>query len=146
MDPLSSWNEGKTKQSIIDFVQRVTKEGGTDYVPPNKRIAVFDNDGTLWCEQPLPVQLFFALDAAKEKAAKDPELAKTEPFKSLLAGELKSIAAQGLKGLLPIIKVTHTGMTLMEFEESVKNWLKTARHPKLNRPYTDVVYQPIRSS
>jgi phosphoglycolate phosphatase-like HAD superfamily hydrolase len=142
-DPLPSWNEGKTKQSILDFVSRVTKDGGTDYVPPNKRIAVFDNDGTLWCEQPLPVQLFFALDTAKEKAAKDPELFKTEPFKSLLAGDLKSIAAQGLKGFLPIFKITHSGMTLMEFDDSVRNWLKTARHPKLNRPYTEVVYQPM---
>lgn len=142
-DFLPSWNEGKAKQAILDFVSRVTTEGSSDFVTPNGRIAVFDNDGTLWCEQPLPVQLFFAFDAATKKASQHPELATSEPFKSLLAGDLKAIAAQGMKAIVPIIKLTHTGMTLMEFEESVRDWLKTARHPKLGRPFTELVYQPM---
>jgi len=142
-DPLPSWNEGKTKQAIKDFVARVTTEGSSDFVTPNKRIAVFDNDGTLWCEMPLPVQLFFAVDTAKAKAEADPKLGQTEPFKSLLEGGLKAVAAQGLKAVAEIVIATHTGMTVMEFEQSVRDWLKTARHPKLNRPYTEVVFQPM---
>jgi hypothetical protein len=106
---LPSWNEGAAKHAILDFVSRVTHEGGSDYVTPNKRIAVFDNDGTLWTEQPVPVQLYFAFDAAREKASESPELAKNEPFKSLLAGDLKGIAAQGMNALGEIIKLTHTG-------------------------------------
>lgn len=141
--PLCSWNEGPVKRAIFDFVKRVTNTGGQDYVRPNQRIAVFDNDGTLWCEQPLPVQLYFALDAAKEKALQDPELGEKEPFKSLLAGDLKAIASQGLKAIGEIIRVTHTGMTVKEFEESVAAWLKTAKHPKLNRRFTETVYQPM---
>jgi phosphoglycolate phosphatase-like HAD superfamily hydrolase len=142
-DPLPSWNDGRVKQSIMDFVARVTLAGGSDFVPPNQRIAVFDNDGTLWCEQPLPVQLFFAFDTAKQKASHDPALATTEPFKSLLAGDLKAVAAQGLKGIAPIMKLTHTGMTLMEFDASVREWLASARHPTFGCPFTDVVYQPM---
>ncbi len=142
-DYLPSWNESPAKLAILDFVGRVTREGGPDYVTPNKRIAVFDNYGTLWCEQPLPVQLYFAFEAAREKAAENPGLGEKEPFKSLLAGDLKAVAAQGLKGIGEIIKLTHTGMTMKEFEESVLTWLKAARHPKLDRPFTQVVYQPM---
>lgn len=140
---LPSWNEGTTKQAIINFVERVTSDGGPDYVAPNERIAVFDNDGTLWCEQPLPVQLYFAFDAARQKANENPELGKHEPFKSLLAGDLNAVAAQGLKGIGEIIKLTHTGMTIREFEESVLAWLTYARHPTLDLTFTHAVYQPM---
>src|SRR5262249_551506 len=143
IDPLPSWNEGKTKQAILDFVARITTEGSRDFVMPNKRIAVFDNDGTLWCEMPLPVQLFFAVDTAKAKAEADPKLGQTEPFKSLLEGGLKAVAAHGLKAVAEIVIATHTGMTVMAFEQSVRDWLKTARHPKFKRPYTEVVFQPM---
>jgi phosphoglycolate phosphatase-like HAD superfamily hydrolase len=142
-DLLPSWNEGITKQAITDFVRRVTRDGGPDYVTPNQRIAVFDNDGTLWCEQPMPVQLYFAVDAARKKAGEDPQLAAKEPFKSLLAGDFKSVGEQGIKAIGQIILQTHTGMTIREFEESARAWLKTARHPKLDRPFTQVVYQPM---
>ena len=133
----------RQKQAITDFVTRVTDEGGSDFAPQNTRIAVFDNDGTLWCEQPLPVQLFYALDAAKVKASNDPELANKEPFKTLLTGDTKAALSQGLKAVMEIVTVTHTGMTIKEFEESVAAWLETARHPTLNRPYTELVYQPM---
>ncbi len=142
-DPLPSWHDGPTKQAIIDFVTRVTDEGGSDFALPKQRIAAFDNDGTLWCEQPLPVQLYYALDAAKEKASNDPELAGKEPFKTLLTGDTKGTLTQGLKAVMEIVTVTHTGMTIKEFEESVAAWLQTARHPTLNRPYTECVYQPM---
>ncbi|MET0988548.1 MAG: HAD family hydrolase [Steroidobacteraceae bacterium] len=138
---LPSWNDCPAKQAIVRFVARVTR--GRDAVPPNERIAVFDNDGTLWAEQPVPVQIYFALDAAKERAASDPALKDQEPFKSLLAGDLKAVAAQGMKGLAAILKITHTGMTTVEYEASVRHWLQSARHPKLDRPYTRVVYQPM---
>lgn len=140
---LPTWNDGSTKQAIIDFVDKATKEGGPDYVLPNQRIAVFDNDGTLWCEQPLPVQLYFAFDAARVTAGKDSALSGKEPFKSLLAGDLKAVAEQGLNGIGEILKLTHTGMTIKEFEESVHRWLQKARHPKLDRLFTQVVYQPM---
>lgn len=140
---LPSWNECTAKQFIMDFVRRVTSQVSPDFVPENRRIAVFDNDGTLWAEQPVPVQLYFAFDAAKERAAVSDKLKQQEPFKSLLAGDLKAVAAQGLKGLAEILKLTHTGMTTVEYEDSVRRWLQTARHPKLGRPYTGVVYQPM---
>src|SRR5262245_26422737 len=136
-ETLPSWNDGATKQAIVDFVTRVTKEGGGDYVTPNQRIAVFDNDGTLWCEQPLPVQVYYAFDMAKAKAASDPELAKKEPFATLLAGDVKGVFAQGLNAVEEILVTTHTGMTIKEFEESVLTWLQTARHPTLDRPFTE---------
>lgn len=140
---LPSWNECAAKQAILDLVRRVTNQSGPDYVPENERIAVFDNDGTLWAEQPAPVQLFFAFDAAKERAEISTELKENEPFKSLLAGDLKAVAAQGLRGLAEILKLTHTGMTTAEYDDSVRRWLHRARHPKLGRPYTSVVYQPM---
>lgn len=140
---LPSWNDCAAKQAILDFVRRVTSHGESDYVPENERIAVFDNDGTLWSEQPAPVQLFFAFDAAKERASISAQLKNKEPFKSLLAGDLKAVAAQGLKGIAEILKLTHTGMTTVEYEDSVRRWLRTARHPKLGRPYTGVVFQPM---
>ena len=142
-EPLPSWNEGTTKQAIMEFVKRVTTVDGADHVPPNQRIAVFDNDGTLWCEQPLPVQIYYAFDAAKEKASNDPELARREPFKTLLTGDMKGVSAQGVPAVIEIVKETHTGMTIKEYEESVQAWLQTARHPTLNRPFTELVYQPM---
>lgn len=141
--PLPSWRECAAKRAILDFVRRVTTEGGPDFVPANERIAVFDNDGTLWSEQPVPVQWYFALDAARDRCADDPDLDEQEPFKSLLAGDLKAVAAQGLRGLAAILKLTHTGMTTAEYEDDVRRWLRTARHPKLKRPFTRVVFQPM---
>src|SRR5216110_2896950 len=110
-DPLPSWNDGATKKSITDFVAKVTKEGSSDFVPPEERIATFDNDGTLWCEQPMPVQLFFALDRVKALAPQHPEWKTQEPFASLLKGDLKTAAAGGERAILDLMMATHTGMT-----------------------------------
>ncbi len=142
-DPLPSWNEGEAKSSIIDFVTAVTTEGGADYVAPTDRIATFDNDGNLWGEQPLYVQLVFALDRVKEMAPQNPEWKDTEPFKSVLAGDMKGVAATGKEGLAKILAATHTGMTSEEFTRIAKEWIETARHPELNKPYTSLIYQPM---
>jgi len=142
-DPLPSWTEGKAKQSIVDFVQRVTAPGSKDFVPEPERIAVFDNDGTLWAEQPFYFQLVFALDRVKALAAKHPEWKEKEPFKSVLAGDLKGVLAGGEHALLELVMATHAGMTTEEFEQVVNNWIATAKHPRFNRPYTECVYQPM---
>ncbi len=142
-DPLPSWTEGRVKQSVVDFVQRVTTPGGKDFVPEPERVAVFDNDGTLWAEQPLYFQLAFALDRVKTLAAKHPEWKEKEPFKSALAGDLKGVLAGGEHALLELVMATHAGMTTEEFEQVVKNWIATAKHPRFNRPYTECVYQPM---
>src|SRR6266545_3503292 len=142
-DPLPSWNDGKAKQSIIEFVEKVTKPGSPDLVPVPERIATFDNDGTLWCEQPMPVQLFFALDRVKALAPQHPEWKTKEPFASLLKGDLKAALAGGEHALLEIITATHAGMTTAEFEQIVKDWLATARHPRFKQPYNACVYQPM---
>jgi hypothetical protein len=142
-DPLPSWNDGATKQSIVDFVAKVTKEGSADFVPPNERIATFDNDGTLWCEKPMPIQLFFALDRVKELAPQHPEWKDKEPFASLLKGDVKAAMAGGEHSLLEIVMATHTGMTTGEFEKMVKDWIATAQHPTTKRPFTKMVYQPM---
>jgi phosphoglycolate phosphatase-like HAD superfamily hydrolase len=142
-DPLPSWNEGAVKKSITDFVARVTAQGGADFVPPAERIATFDNDGTLWCEQPYYFQLAFALDQVKAMAPKHPEWKTQQPFKGLLEGDKQALAATGEKGLLQIMAATHTGMTTEEFSRSVLDWLATAKHPRFNRPYNGVVYQPM---
>jgi len=142
-DPLPSWNDGPAKQSIITFVEKVTKPGSPDFVPVPERIAVFDNDGTLWCEQPLPVQLFFTLDRVKALAPQHPEWKGKEPFASLLKGDLKGALKGGEKALLEIMMVTHAGMTTEEFEKIVKDWIATAKHPKTGKLYTDMVYQPM---
>jgi haloacid dehalogenase-like hydrolase len=139
-DPLPSWNEGKTKQSIIDFVTRVTKKDGPDYVEPKERVATFDNDGTLWIEQPVYNQFAFALDEVKAQANQHPEWKEKEPFKSVLAGDMKAVAALGEKGMLEIVAATHSGMTTVEFNERVKQWLETAKHPRFKVSYTDLVY------
>src|SRR3989475_5958961 len=141
-DPLPSWNDTAPKKAIVAFVEKVTKEGSPDFVPVPERIATFDNDGTLWCEQPMPVQLFFALDRVKALAPQHPEWKTKEPFASLLKGDLKTALAGGEHALLQIVMATHAGMTTAEFEQIVKDWLVTAKRPKFKLPYNDGVYQP----
>ena len=142
-EPLPSWNEGAARKAIIDFVARTTRESSADYVKPAERIAVFDNDGTLWAEQPIYFQLAFALDRIRTLSAKHPEWKTTEPFKSVLEGDAGALAASGEKGLLQIMAVSHTGMTTEEFNTIVGAWLTTAKHPKFGRRYTQLVYQPM---
>lgn len=141
---LPSWNDGATRQAIESFVERVTTPGSPDFVPPAERIAVFDNDGTLWSEQPMYVQLAFALDRVKALAAEHPEWRERAPFKAVLEGDLKGVAAAGERGLVELVMATHAGMTTEEFERTVKEWLATARHPVYKRPYTECVYEPMR--
>jgi haloacid dehalogenase-like hydrolase len=142
-DPLASWNDGPTKQSILDFVARVTKVGGTDYVAPGERIATFDNDGTLWAERPFPFQLFFVLDQVKAMAPRYPEWQDKEPFKSVLAGDPKGILSGGYPALIEIVTATHSGMTTDEFGPAVVKWLAATRHPKTNKLFTEMVFQPM---
>jgi phosphoglycolate phosphatase-like HAD superfamily hydrolase len=142
-DPLPSWNDGAVKKSITDFVARVTTQGGADFVPPAERIATFDNDGTLWTEQPVYFQAAFVLDRIKAMAPQHPEWKTKQPFKALLEGDKKAAAASGKDGLAQILAVTHTGMTTEAFSKAVLDWIATARHPRFNRPYTDLVFQPM---
>ncbi len=142
-DPLHSWNEGQAKRAIVDFVQRVTTAGSADFVPVPERIAVFDNDGTLWAEKPMYAQLAFALDRVKALAATHPDWKHKQPFKAALDGDLKTIAAGGEHALLELILATHAGMTTDAFARVVQDWLATAKHPRFNRPYTELVYQPM---
>ena len=142
-DPLPSWNDGPAKQSIISFVERVTKEGSPAFVPTAERIATFDNDGTLWCEQPLPVQLYFVLDRVKALAPQHPEWTTQEPFASLLKGDVQAALAGGDRALLELVMATHAGMTTAEFEQIVKDWIAIAKHPKTGKLYTNMVYQPM---
>ena len=142
-DPLPAWNEGPRKAAIIDFVARVTRPGSPEFVAPAERIATFDNDGTLWSEQPIYVEFQFALDRVKALAPKHPEWKTTQPFKSVLDGDVHALTASGEKGLVQIVAATHTGMTTDEFASSVGDWLTTARHPRFNRPFTDLVFQPM---
>ena len=142
-DPLPSWNEGAAKRALIDFVARTTTAGGREFVPVPERIATFDNDGTLWCEQPIYVQVAFAIDRVKAQAAQHPEWKDQEPFKFVLADDIGGLAAMGEKGMVQIIAATHSGMTVTNFERTVVDWLATARHPRFKRPYTDLVYQPM---
>jgi haloacid dehalogenase-like hydrolase len=142
-EPLPSWNDGSARKSIIDFVEKVTRPGSPDFVPAPERIAVFDNDGTLWCEQPMPVQFYFALDRVKALASQHPEWKTTEPFASLLKGDLKTALAGGDHALLELIMATHTGMTTVQFEQIVKEWIASAKHPKTGKLYTEMVYQPM---
>jgi phosphoserine phosphatase len=142
-DPLPSWNEGAAKQSIVDFVAAVTREGSPDFVPVPQRIATFDNDGTLWCESPFPVQLFFAFDRVKAMAPLHPEWKDKQPFKAVLDGDMKALAASGERGIVELMMTTHAGMTTDEFAKIVTDWFATARHPKFKRPYTELVYQPM---
>jgi phosphoserine phosphatase len=142
-DPLPSWNDTASRQAIVTFVEKVTAKGSPDFVPAPERIAVFDNDGTLWAEQPMYFQLFFALDRVKALAPQHPEWETTEPFASLLKGNVKAALAGGEKVILDIVMATHAGMTTTEFEKIVTDWVATARHPKTGKPYTAMVYQPM---
>jgi phosphoglycolate phosphatase-like HAD superfamily hydrolase len=142
-NPLPSWNDGPAKQAIIDFVTRVTKEGGPDYVAPPERIATFDNDGTLWVEQPAYTQFVFALDRVKALAPQHPEWKTTQPFQAVLEGDAKALEASGDKGLVEIVEATHAGITTDQFNKIVADWLTTAEHPRFKRLYTDLVYQPM---
>ncbi len=142
-DPLPSWNEGFTKSSLISFVQETTQVEGDHFIPVTERIAVFDNDGTLWSEKPVYFQLLFAMDRVKKMAEERPEWTEEQPFKAVLEDDMESLGAQGVEGLLKIVMATHAGMSAEEFGSEVKDWLSTAKHPRFNRPYTDLVYQPM---
>ena len=142
-DPLASWNEGPAKAAIEAFVKRVSDPGGKDFVPPAQRIAVFDNDGTLWVEQPMYTQLAFALDRVRELAPQHPEWREKPILKAAIEGDLKTLAAAGAEGLAELMMVTHAGMTPAAFHKIVTDWLATAEHPRFKRKYTDLVYQPM---
>ncbi|HEY5926205.1 MAG TPA: HAD family hydrolase [Kofleriaceae bacterium] len=143
VDPLPSWNDNASKRSIVAFVGRVTKRGDADYVPPAERIAVFDNDGTLWVEQPMYTQLAFALDRVKTLAPSHPVWTTRQPFKAVLEGDKAAIAATGERGVHELVMATHANMTTDEFAKVATDWLATARHPRFRRPYTTLVYQPM---
>lgn len=142
-DPLPSWSETPPKKAITEFVAKVTKEGNADFVPPAERIAVFDNDGTLWSEQPMYFQAFFIFDRIKALAPQHPEWKEKEPFASVLKGDVKKALAGGEHALLELAMATHAGMTTEEFEKIVTDWITTAKHPKTGRLYTEMVYQPM---
>jgi hypothetical protein len=141
--PLPSWNEGPAKASILNFVAQVTDKGSPNYVVPAERIAVFDNDGTLWPEQPIYTQALFGIDQARAVASKHPEWKDREPFKSALAGDLKGLEATGVRGLIDLTTISCGGLTVGEFDRTVTDWLSTKRQPRFQRPYTDCVYQPM---
>jgi phosphoglycolate phosphatase-like HAD superfamily hydrolase len=143
-DPLPSWNDGAVKKSITDFVERVTMHDSRDFVPPDQRIAAFDNDGTLWCEQPIYIQVAFAFDEVKRLAPQHPEWKKQQPFKNLLEGKMQLVADAGEKSLLEIIMATHSGMSVEDFSKIVLDWITTAQHPRFKQPYIDLVYQPMQ--
>ncbi len=142
-DPLPSWNDGRTKSAIIEFVDQVTDENSPEFVPAEQRIATFDNDGTLWSEQPIYFQLAFALDRVKAMAPDHPEWKETQPFKGVLENDLKAVMAGGKKSIAEIIAATHAGMTTEQFEKIVTDWIATAKHPTSGRRYQDMVYQPM---
>lgn len=142
-DPLPSWNDTAPKKAIVAFVERVTRVGSPDFVPPPERIATFDNDGTLWAEQPVYFQFLFVMDRVKALAPQNPDWATKEPFASVLKDDLKGVAAAGEKGAMEMMAATHTGMTTEEFAHTVKAWLATAKHPQSGRPYVEMVYQPM---
>ncbi|WP_210005092.1 haloacid dehalogenase-like hydrolase [Phyllobacterium sp. 1468] len=142
-DPLPSWNDTAPKAAIVEFVKKVTTENSPDFVPGPERIAVFDNDGTLWTEHPMYVQLAFVIDRVKAEAASHPEWKDTQPFKAVLESDMKTLAALGEKGLVELLMTTHAGMTAEEFQTIVTDWIATARDPRFKRPYTDLVYQPM---
>jgi phosphoglycolate phosphatase-like HAD superfamily hydrolase len=142
-DPLPAWKEGPAKQAITQFVAAVTTEGSKDFVAPAERIAVFDNDGTLWSEQPMYFQVLFAFDEVKRLAPEHPEWKTTQPFKALLEGDKEALAASGMDGLMKIVGATHTGISSEEFSARAEAWLAKARHPKTQKPYTEMVFQPM---
>jgi hypothetical protein len=142
-EPLPSWNEGEAKQRIVEFVETVTDESGTEFVPPQERIAVFDNDGTLWSEQPMYFQLAFALDRVKTLAPMHPEWKEKQPFKAVLEDDLKALMEGGEHALLELVMATHAGNTTEEFSQIVADWLAEAKHPKTGRSYTEMAYLPM---
>jgi phosphoserine phosphatase len=142
-DPLPSWSDGAAKSQIVDFVKAVTDRAGKDYVRPADRIAVFDNDGTLWAEKPAYFQLLFAIDRVRALAPQHPEWKTTQPFKAAIEGDFDTLAASGEKGIIELVMATHAGMTTDAFAKVVDDWIKTAQHPRFKRPYTDLVYQPM---
>ena len=142
-DPLPSWTAGESRQAIVDFVRQVTTPDSADFVAPDERIAVFDNDGTLWSEKPAYFQLLFAIDRIRQLAPQHPEWKTTQPFKAVLDNDMDALADSGEKGLLQLVMASHAGMTTTEFERIVGDWLMTARHPRFRRPYTELVYQPM---
>jgi hypothetical protein len=142
-DPLPSWNEGSSKRSILHFVEAVTSAGGAEFVSPLDRIAVFDNDGTLWSEKPFYFQLIFAMDRVKELAAQHPEWQEQQPFKAVLEDDIDGLLAMGINAIIEILFATHGGITSDEFEQSVLDWVASARHPRTGRAYTEMVYQPM---
>jgi phosphoglycolate phosphatase-like HAD superfamily hydrolase len=142
-DPLPSWNDTAPKKAILDFVAKVTKEGSPDFVPVPERVATFDNDGTLWCEMPMYTEVVFALDRVVALAPRHPAWKDRQPFKAVLENDHKAVVDAGIKGLSEILLATHTGMTIPEFEATVSGWLKTHKHPRFDRPYTELVYQPM---
>jgi len=143
-EPLASWTDGPARARIVAFVQAATQPGGSDFVAPADRVAVFDNDGTLWAEQPMYFQLAFAVDRARAMVATSPELAEKPAMSAAAAGDMKALAATGEKGLAELMAVTHAGTTSDEFAQVVRDWAKTARHPTLKRPYTQLTYVPMR--
>ena len=142
-DPLPSWNDVQAKRAIIAFVKRVTKAGGPDFVPIAERIATFDNDGTLWVEKPLPNELYFVLSRVRELAAKDPALRERQPYKAALEGDAAYFHEVGARAVVELLVATHSEMTQEQFAATARQFLKTERHPKLNRPYTATTYQPM---
>ncbi len=142
-DPLPSWNDTAPKKAIVAFVEQVTGEGSPDFVPVTERIATFDNDGTLWAEQPIYFQFLFAIDRVKTLAPQHPEWKTREPFASLLRGDMKRALAGGEHAMLEIVMSTHAGMTTQAFEKIVTDWITTAKHPKTGRLFTEMVYQPM---
>jgi hypothetical protein len=142
-ESLSSWNKGASKDAIVKYVSTVTDKNSLDFIPVKDRIVVFDNDGTLWAERPVYFQLYFAMDRVKVLAPQHPEWKTTQPFKSVLENDIQGVLKTGEHGLLELINVTHSGMDVETFQSLVRSWLKTAKHPTLNRPYTDLIYQPM---
>jgi phosphoglycolate phosphatase-like HAD superfamily hydrolase len=142
-EPLPSWNDTAPKKAIVALVERVTTQGSPDYVPPAERVATFDNDGTLWGEQPLYVQLVFALDRVKALSSRHPEWKSEEPFASLLKGDVKAALAGGEPAIFKIVTATHSGMTTQEFDDTVRDWIASAKHPKTGRLYTEMAFQPM---
>jgi phosphoglycolate phosphatase-like HAD superfamily hydrolase len=141
-DPLPSWNEGPAKKSILEYVAAVTDKSSKDYFEPEERIATFDHDGTLWVEYPMYTQILFAFERVKELAPQHPEWKTTQPFKALLGGDMKTVGASGMKGLMEIVVATHSGMTAAEFEMEASRWLAATKHPKFDRLYSECIYQP----
>ncbi|WP_417353087.1 HAD family hydrolase [Flavobacterium alkalisoli] len=142
-DPLPSWNDGPNKEAIINYVKDVTTDGSVNFIPVADRIATFDNDGTLWSEQPAYFQLFFAMDRIKALSADHPEWKNKQPYKAVLENDMDALMQQGEKGLMEIVMVSHSGVTTDEFDTIVKDWIATAKHPTKNVPYTDMVFKPM---